>query len=94
VNLVKLLSDVLPAESKKELVAGIKSWLNSYGEMQQTVYDIKATQTDTLRLLQEMQTHFDAETHYNDVDTTMVDIPETTPSTSSEPAPATETETD
>jgi hypothetical protein len=92
-NLVKLLSDVLPAESKKELVAGITAWLNSYGEMQQTVYDIKSAQTDTLRLLQEMQTRFDMETHYNDVDTTMVDIPE--PTEPSEPTPATtETETD
>jgi len=76
-NFVKLLSDVLPAESKKELVAGIKSWLNSYSEMQQIVQDIKVAQLDTSRLLQEMQARFDMETHYNDVDTTMVDTPET-----------------
>lgn len=89
-NLVKLLSDVLPAESKKELVVGITAWLNSYSEMQQTMQDIKATQSDTLRLLQEMQTRFDTETHYNDVDTTMADIPEPTPT----PEPTPETETD
>lgn len=87
-NLVKLLSDVLPAESKKELVAGITAWLNSYGEMQQIVQDIKVAQLDTSRLLQEMQARFDMETHYNDVDTTMVNTPE--PAT--EPAPTTETE--
>ena len=87
-NLVKLLSDMLPAASKEELVAGITAWLNSYSEMQQTVQDVKASQSETLRLLQEMQTRFDTETHYNDVDTTMVDIPEPTPA--SEPTPETE----
>lgn len=87
-NLVKLLSDMIPAESKKELVEGITAWLNSYSEMQQNVRDIKATQTDTLLLLQEMQKRFDMETHYNDVDSTMVDTPEPTP----EPTPETETD--
>lgn len=82
-NLVKLLSDMIPAESKKELVEGITSWLNSYSEMQQTVQDVKASQSETLSLLRELQTRFDMETHYNDVDSTMVDTPE----------PATETET-
>lgn len=84
-NLVKLLSDMIPAESKKELVAGITSWLNSYSEMQQIVQDIKVAQLDTSRLLQEMQTRFDMETHYNDVDSTLADA--------TEPAPTTETET-
>ena len=99
-NLVKLLSDMIPAESKKELVAGITAWLNSYSEMQQTVQDIKAMQWDTVRLLQEIQTRFDTETHYNDVDTTMVDIPEPPPAPIPEPPPAPaseptpETETD
>ena len=90
-NLVKLLSDMLPAASKEELVAGITAWLNSYSEIQQTVQDIKATQSDTLRLLQEMQSRFDKETHYNDVDSTLADIPEPTPEPT--PEPATETET-
>lgn len=83
-NFVKLLSDMLPSESKQELVAGITSWLNSYSEIQQTVYDIKATQSENLRLLQELQSRFDMETHYNDVDSTVADVTDTTPSTETE----------
>lgn len=85
-NLVKLLSDMIPAESKEELVEGITAWLNSYSEMQQTVQDIKVMQSDTLPFLQEMLSRFDMETHYNDVDSTMVDTPD--------PTPTPETETD
>lgn len=90
-NLVKLLSDMIPAESKKELVAGITAWLNSYSEMQQNVQDIKAMQADTMPFLQEMLNRFDMETHYNDVDTTMADTPEATPAPA--PEPTTEKET-